>query len=63
MNQLLPLADDIVKTIEDQIDSGRFDSAKNVLRAAWLAGLKSGDFAPLDLDSIKAAGRTRLSQQ
>jgi antitoxin ParD1/3/4 len=83
MNQLLPMADDIVKEIEDQVESGRFDNAQEVvraalavlaleqeqpdvqilqLRAAWDAGLNSGDFAPLDVENIKAAGRSRLSK-
>ncbi|ACI56140.1 type II toxin-antitoxin system ParD family antitoxin [Rhizobium acidisoli] len=31
------------------------------LRNAWQEGMKSGDFAPLDIDAAKAEGRRRFS--
>lgn len=31
------------------------------LREDWLAGERSGDFRPLDIEAIKAEGRARLA--
>ena len=30
------------------------------LRDAWYEGIQSGDFAPLDIDAVKAEGRRRF---
>ncbi|ARM13430.1 MULTISPECIES: type II toxin-antitoxin system ParD family antitoxin [Rhizobium] len=41
------------------------DSAKDReverLRNAWRDGMQSGDFAPLDIDAVKAEGRRRFA--
>ncbi|PDT05928.1 type II toxin-antitoxin system ParD family antitoxin [Rhizobium chutanense] len=41
------------------------DSAKarevERLRDAWHEGIQSGDFAPLDIDAVKAEGRRRFA--
>ncbi|ARQ59424.1 MULTISPECIES: type II toxin-antitoxin system ParD family antitoxin [Rhizobium] len=31
------------------------------LRIAWHVGMESGDFAPLDIDAVKAEGRRRFA--
>jgi antitoxin ParD1/3/4 len=55
-------ADDVIgealRVLEAQ--SLLVDADKEALRQAWLEGIESGDYAPVDLDVIREEGRRLL---
>lgn len=44
----------------EERDSAKAGEAER-LRNAWDVGMESGDFAPLDIDAVKAEGRRRFA--